>query len=113
MNSVTPYMLKQRACASRGTSSLQELLTLVVYGNQQSKSKNTSLKSYGNPIISFEELCAPLCQSELILDSRPIGLVSEGPNIEFLQTPARFFLVGKSEDLPSSQTIDDINNLNC
>ena len=67
-------------------------------------------KVMGNKVLSFEELCTLLCQIEMILNSRPICPLSEDPNDEFFLTPAHFCLGGKLENLPLSQTTDDLKN---
>ena len=67
-------------------------------------------KVMGNKVLSFEELCTLLCQIEMILNSRPICPLSEDPNNEFFLTPAHFCLGGKLENLPLSQTTDDLKN---
>ena len=67
-------------------------------------------KVMGNKVLSFEEICTLLCQIEMILNSRPICPLSEDPNDEFFLTRAHFCLGGKLENLPLSQTTNDLKN---
>ena len=64
----------------------------------------------GNKVLSFEELCTLLSQIEMILNSRPICPLSEDRNDKFFLTPAHSCLGGKLENLPLSQTVNDLKN---
>ena len=64
----------------------------------------------GNKIFSFEELCSLRCQIEMFLKPRAIRLLSEDPSDEFFLTPAHFCLGGNLENLPLSQTTNDLKN---
>ena len=82
----------------------------MAFGNQQSSVQRYISNSYENKVLSFDELCTLLCQIEMILNSRPICPLSEDPNDEFFLTPAHFCLGGMLENLPLSQTTNDLKN---
>ena len=105
-------LLKQQACTSSGSFFIPSS-TPHFGGPWESSIKCAKIhlrKGMGNKILSFEELCTLLCQIEMISNSRPICPLSEDPNDELFLTPAHFCLVGKLENLPLSQTTNDLKN---
>ena len=58
----------------------------------------------GNNILSFEELSTLFCQVENVLNSRPIGLVSDDPKDEVILTPGHLISGSKLECYPTQQS---------
>ena len=58
-------------------------------------------RTMGNNVLNFEELCTLFCQVENVLNSRPIGTISEDPKDETPLTPADLCGGRKLDLLPS------------
>ena len=54
-----------------------------------------------NHVLTFEEMTILFCQVESILNSRPIGVISEDPNDGEILTPAHLIGGTKLETFPT------------
>ena len=67
----------------------------------------------GNKSLTFEELGTLFCQIENVLNSRPIGVVSEDPKDSEILTPAHLVCGGKLEVFPTVQTSTNVDLTKC
>ena len=57
----------------------------------------------GNSKLTFEELTTLFSQVEMVLNSRPISIISDDPKDDIILTPAHLCLGSKLEAIPSKQ----------
>ena len=67
----------------------------------------------GNHVLTFEELTTLFCQVESILNSRPIGVLSEDPKDGEILTPAHLICRTKLETFPTIETPRKNEIANC
>ena len=61
-------------------------------------------RSMGNHVLTFEEMTTLFFQIEGILNSRPIGVISEDPKNGEISTPAHLICGTKHETFPTKET---------
>ena len=70
-------------------------------------------RTMGNNVLNFEELSTLFCQIENVLNSRPIGTISEDPKDETPITPADLCSGGKLDLIPSQSSSTPSNIEDC
>ncbi|XP_052743984.1 uncharacterized protein LOC128199256 [Bicyclus anynana] len=73
--------------------------------------KTHLLRVIGNQILTYEELLTVLCQIEAVLNSRPLGLLSEDPAEPSPITPAHFLNTTPLKLLPAADVLSEKSSL--